>query len=118
MTPDEDRNVRERLDMIRKGIANNLRVLSRRPDDECQLSDLSEAVMGLDDVGLPGVAATLAELIEPDEERTCNFENATMFSNDYEYRCAGCGELFSVVTYPRFCPRCGARLVSGNESGR
>ena len=57
--------------MIRNVITNNLRVLSRCPDEECQLSDLSEAVMGLDDVGLPGVAATLADLIEPDEVVHC-----------------------------------------------
>ena len=118
MTPDEDRHVRERLDMIRNVITNNLRVLSRRPDDECQLSDLSEAVMGLDDVGLPGVAATLAELIEPDEERTCRVEQVEdEFGDrtevhdccaDTHTRDSFTGKLFA------FCPACGARVVAGD----
>lgn len=105
--------------MVRKVIANNLRVLSRCPDEECQLSDLSESVIGRDDMGIPVVAATLAELIEPDEERTCRVVQVEDESGDRTeiHDCCGDPHTRDAFTGKLFahCPNCGARVVSDDD---
>lgn len=53
----------------------------------------------------------LADLIEPEPERTCRMTELKN-SSDYDWRCNSCEECFSTCTYmPSFCPNCGARVV-------
>ena len=52
----------------------------------------------------------LADLIEPEPERTCRL-------NEFEgiYGCSECGQIAHVFTRPNFCPNCGARVRKGEQ---
>ena len=61
----------------------------------------------------------LADLIEPEPERTCKAipSEPKMYSNKYEqvmlvdeWHCGGCGVLF-ISSVPNYCPSCGAKVV-------
>lgn len=52
----------------------------------------------------------LADLIDP----TCEVARDNPLTSDFAFRCKSCGEHFSTCGEPRYCPSCGARVVSGN----
>lgn len=66
----------------------------------------------------------LADLIEPEPERTCHM---VWVSDRDGYECTACGDVFTddpdddgrVSAYAAstfsYCPHCGARVVDGNE---
>ena len=47
----------------------------------------------------------LADLIEPETERTCKPSNKCGFPT------CDCGELFKDLELPNFCPNCGAKVL-------
>lgn len=56
----------------------------------------------------------LADLIEPEPERTCRMEYAGEVPPQTQYSCYFCSECGSPVyndTEPSYCPYCGAKVV-------
>lgn len=79
-----------------------------------------------EDVSWRGVMRRLADLIEPEPERTCRMDKSEFadFAPEYEglYSCPKCGEETAVLACvnedgdmewmkPRFCGFCGAKVV-------
>lgn len=48
----------------------------------------------------------LADLIEPEPERTCRYRHIVG-----EWYASECGDRYSGVVPPNFCPNCGAKVV-------
>ena len=104
----------------------------RREWEMVPLKKLSDAV-GMDYDGINdteghlNVLSHLADLIEPEPERTCrmvsafdtdeleNIQESISFSPEdtLAYRCEGCGFDFRYERglYPSYCPNCGAKVV-------
>ena len=78
--------------------------------------DLME-IVGLEDGKVMGLFARLADLIEPEPERTCRMvldEDVTsLLEYDEVFRCTSCGEevVRKTGTTIRFCPMCRARVT-------
>ena len=72
------------------------------------IGDLCDAVF--DDEGdlndMFGLKKALAELIDPEPERTCCFEHieGTWYKTE-------CGERYDGVVPPNYCPNCGGKVV-------
>ena len=67
-----------------------------------------------------GVCELLADLIEPEPERTCKDVSLDDYTGDYElddmFTCSACGWEYDnhccAIPFPRnYCPSCGARVV-------
>lgn len=68
---------------------------------------LHEMVTGVDDYPDPGeTLSALADLIEPEPERTCR-----MIDDGAGLRCSECGRRHPYDGDPKFCMGCGARVV-------
>lgn len=68
---------------------------------------LHEMVTGVDDYPNPReTLLALADLIEPEPERTCR-----MIDNGAEFCCSECDCRHSYDDEPKFCMGCGARVV-------
>lgn len=91
-----------------------VRLRERKPWDiftnfEDCIGDLCDAVFE-DDGDLNDMfrlQAALADLIEPEPERTCKPSNKCGFPT------CDCGELFKDLELPNYCPNCGARVKEG-----
>lgn len=64
------------------------------------------------------VADRLADLIEPEPERTCHND---LKESDHRgvwpiphFKCSSCGEMFSTCDFD-YCPNCGAKVVMTND---
>ena len=56
--------------------------------------------------------AALANLIEPEQERTCNAEQIPYIPGGYEgYWCSVCHCIDLESDEPNYCPNCGAKVV-------
>lgn len=64
------------------------------------------SIVGLEDGQVMGFFARLADLIEPEPERTCR-----MIDNGVEPCCSVCDCRHSYDDEPKFCMDCGARVV-------
>lgn len=94
----------------RRSVADAVRrEVAYRPS--CTMSEwwcrLHETVTGVDDYPDPReTLSALADLIEPEPERTCR-----MIDNGAELRCSECDCRHSHDDEPKFCMGCGARVV-------
>ena len=63
-------------------------------------------------IGRGEIFTSLADLIEPEPERTCNLIPVPYreFTIGYEYKCSVCGCL--MTDHDSYCSECGARRVS------
>lgn len=107
-TNDERREVAARLRNY-----ENLRE-SFRESPICSLLD----ALGVGYIDWKGVCSRLADLIEPDPERTCRMELNWDYDGDCpayyrDYVCSECKEDFIYYKNSRvsYCPNCGARVV-------
>ena len=110
----------------RREVAERLRNMTCR---DCRYAEqfyelLEETVMNVWDFHeFDDVADRLADLIEPEPERTCRMEYDPVHC---DYVCTACGEWHDTPTYDardaddalvyrdyRFCPHCGAKVVDG-----
>lgn len=94
----------------RREIAENLRTMTaygcRYAEQFYEL--LKETVMNVEDFHDFGdVADRLADLIEPEPERTCGLRSR--FTSMYCYECSECGRGMKVDW--AYCPNCGAKVV-------
>lgn len=94
----------------RRDVAVNLRNMCmcgcRYKEQFCDLLD--ETVMNdWDFHGFQDVADRLADLIEPEPERTCR-----MVDNGVELCCSECDRRHGYDDEPQFCMGCGAKVVS------
>lgn len=100
----------------RRKVAERLRALaSHREVDKEFVHDalglyMGECIDGYDPVGV----MELADLIEPEPERTCHLRET---DHDYEasYRCDACKRVVWIDwkgnPRPNYCPKCGAKVV-------
>lgn len=66
------------------------------------------------------VSNALADLIEPEPERTCHMLSDKAASNAMcgpALRCDACGAAVPAAGAPRYCPHCGAKVLSVVEVG-
>lgn len=74
-------------------------------------------VCAKDEIDLRNGMRHLAELIDP----TCSMACRGSFTASHDFTCWECGECGAYaftpkkVLAPRYCPHCGARVVSGDE---
>lgn len=123
-------------DEQRREVANKLRELEVGEFDDGEYYDSAEVedALGLvtDDGAwyeADGVRA-LADLIEPEPERTCTMDKSEFadFAQEYEglYSCSKCGEQTAVLACvnedgdmewikPRSCGFCGAKVVNATD---
>ena len=65
-------------------------------------------VLGVNGAWGAKAARILADLIDP----TCKVKDDNRWTSDFTYVCCACGEHFSTCGKPKYCPGCGARLVT------
>lgn len=74
--------------------------------------DICRRVRDAADVDIDySTTSVLADLIDP----TCEVNDDNRWASDFDYVCRACGEHFSTCGKPKFCPGCGARVVSGDD---
>lgn len=114
----------------RREVAARLRVLSSHREVDKELVEdalglyMGECIDGYDPVSV----MELADLIEPEPERTCRnkaVRNNKEFPPEYRtdnFICSACGALFfadsEYINHPidwAFCPDCGAKVVGEGE---
>lgn len=115
----------------RRKIARKLRAAAVYLPNDIDSEDLEMAiattVCNYDVPNVETLFNRLADLIEPEPERTCRMvsafdtdeleniqENISFSPEDtLAYRCEGCGFDFRYERglYPRYCPNCGARVI-------
>ena len=113
-TDDERREVAARLRDIGEKICYTSRDVLRAIQDACGCN------VGLDWEDMEELRDRLADLIEPDPERTCkldkSFKEPGFMENVMEYECSECGgltnaQIFHESDEPRYCAMCGAKVV-------
>ena len=76
--------------------------------------------LGVEYLDWKGVCSRLADLIEPEPERTCklreSFTEPMTLEHMQEYECSECGGLTNAQVFDnsdilRYCPNCGAKAV-------
>ena len=93
----------------RREVAARLRMLaSHKAADEELVHDTlglyrGENIEGYDTYGV----MHLADLIEPEPERTCRYEHI-----EGTWYKTSCGERYDGVVPPNYCPNCGAKVVN------
>lgn len=100
----------------RREVAENLRTMTAFG---CQYKEhfyelLEETVMPEWEFhSYDAVANRLADLIEPEPERTCNAEQIPYMPGCYEgYWCSVCHCIEFESDKPNYCPNCGAKVVT------
>ena len=74
--------------------------------------NVGAATIGDEHYDLLAFAHALADLIEPEPERTCNVEQIPYMPGGYEgYRCSVCHCIDLESDEPNYCPNCGAKVV-------
>ena len=66
---------------------------------------------------IPDAIKRLADLIEPEPERTCYMTRKFPTYGFYSYKCSNCEEKFHFVhaVKLKFCPACGAKVVADGD---
>lgn len=103
----------------RRQVAARLRAI-----DDTEWTHLREELRALDEAlgtaqGMPYALQTtwerLADLIEPEPERTCRMENIRAAGfNEWDFNCSECGHLLTTNTtyHPNYCSSCGAKVIN------
>lgn len=96
----------------RREIASRLRAMPEDSDDY----DLSCALTGrkIWPLNHEQMGEFIADLIDPDQERTCKFVPSGEVDEVRYEQCSHCGadyELKVVRAFFNYCPNCGARIV-------
>lgn len=123
VTDDERREVALALD----DLAERMRSWS-----DAELRDAAGLIESIDGYlfdfgpnGADAIVKRLAELIEPEPERTCHpvsmdwvgnppYNTGSVCLNSITTGCSECGAPWkvSITSIPKFCPNCGAKVVS------
>ena len=115
-TSDERREVAARLRDFR--LASDYAYSDGSPFTQGEVVKALRAIVGNEADGRPDIyslAGTLANLIDPTCEDVSEPPDSGGFWPSPHFKCSVCGTQHVSVGYVRYCPNCGARVVSVDE---